>query len=63
MNHEQVFLVDGARVSFSLQETGPLWQCGECSGDCEHILIAAARMTLNSWELNEEPAEDEVVAE
>lgn len=50
MPSEQIFLVDGASVSFAFDEAGPRWTCSQCGCDCSHVLIAAARMTLNSWE-------------
>jgi hypothetical protein len=49
----EIFLVDGASVSFSFEESGPRWACSQCGCDCCHILIAAARMTLKSWEVEE----------
>lgn len=63
MAKEQIFLVDGVSVSFTFDETGPSWHCRQCVTDCEHILIAAARMTLNSWGQEGEACEIDAEAE
>ncbi len=49
---EQRYLVNEVEVTLVRDEKGALWECGQCRGHCEHILQAAAWMTLQSWSAN-----------
>ncbi|MEJ0035838.1 MAG: hypothetical protein WDO68_07125 [Gammaproteobacteria bacterium] len=46
---EQRYLVNDVEVTLVRDETGALWECERCRGQCEHILQAVAWMTLRSW--------------
>jgi hypothetical protein len=46
---EQRYLVNEVEVTFVRDERGGSWECRECHGQCEHILQAAAWVTLQSW--------------
>ena len=46
---EQRYLVNEVEVTLVRDERGALWQCEQCRGQCEHILQAAAWLTLESW--------------
>jgi hypothetical protein len=46
---EQRYLVNEVEVILVRDHSGARWVCGQCRGECEHILQAAARMTLDSW--------------
>lgn len=49
----QSYLVNGVEVILVRDQHGARWQCGMCAGNCEHILKAAALMTLESWSSQE----------
>ena len=59
VSNEQIYLVEGVRVTFLFQESGPQWTCAECANDCSHILIAATRMTLESWAQTEAAVDED----
>ena len=46
---EQRYLVNEVEVRFVRDEKGAQWECDQCRGQCEHILQAAAWVTLESW--------------
>ena len=46
---EQRYRVDDVEVVLVRDRQGARWECEECPGRCEHILMAAAWMTLQSW--------------
>jgi hypothetical protein len=46
---KQRYLVNDIEVTLVRDERGTRWECGQCRGECEHILQAAAWMTLQSW--------------
>jgi len=46
---EQRYLVNEVEVTLVRDEKGVLWECEQCPGQCEHILQAAAWLTLESW--------------
>lgn len=53
---EQRYLVDDAEVTLAHDELGARWTCASCEGGCQHILRAAAWLTVESWK-DREPAE------
>ena len=50
---EQMYRVSGVEVTLVRDQRGARWECDECRGECEHVLQAAAWVTLQSW--SEEP--------
>jgi hypothetical protein len=52
---EKRYVVNGVGVVLVRDETGARWECEACDGDCQHILQAAAMMTLQSWANRERP--------
>jgi len=46
---EETYLVGDVAVTLVRDEGGARWECGRCTGQCEHILNAAAWLTLQSW--------------
>ncbi len=46
---EQRYLVNEVEVTLVRDERGAMWKCELCRGQCEHILQAAAWLTLESW--------------
>jgi hypothetical protein len=46
---EQRYLVNEIEVTLVRDKNGARWECGQCRGQCEHILQAVAWMTLQSW--------------
>jgi len=46
---EQHYLVNDIEVTLVRDQHGAHWECGQCRGQCEHILQAAAWTTLQSW--------------
>jgi hypothetical protein len=46
---EQRFLVNDFEVVLVRDQHGARWECQACSAQCEHILQAAAWLTLQSW--------------
>ena len=63
LSERQRYFVGGVDVSLVRLESGPHWECALCTGDCGHILIAALRLTLESWEGSPEPAEEALFPE
>jgi len=53
---EQRYLVDDAEVTLARDELGARWTCANCEGGCQHILRAAAWVTVESWK-DREPGE------
>lgn len=49
MRTEQTYLVNDVSVTLVRDEKGARWECGKCKGECEHVLRAAAWLTLQSW--------------
>ena len=49
---EQRYRVNEVEVTLVRDENGALWECDQCRGQCEHILQAAAWVTLQSWTAN-----------
>jgi hypothetical protein len=52
---EQRFLVNDFEVVLVRDQHGVRWECKGCPAQCEHILQAAAWLTLQSWDLNGRP--------
>jgi hypothetical protein len=43
------YLVDDVEVTLVQDDQGVRWQCASCEGSCQHMLQAAAWVTLESW--------------
>ena len=46
---EQRYRVGDVEVTLIREGTKVRWECGQCRRQCQHILQAAAWMTLQSW--------------
>ena len=51
---EKCFLVDEVEVTLIRDDHGARWQCARCESGCQHILKAAAWITLESWKGGEQ---------
>ena len=46
---EQLYCVGDVEVTLIRDQHGARWECDQCRRECEHVLQAAAWMTLSSW--------------